>query len=150
MDLAFNELERFLSAEVTAKQKELAFEESGADTSKNLFSRVVLASQEEARGAAGAGLTHDEIRGNLFIYLFAGVSRIILVCDMQDSITSLQHETTAHTMVATLTLLATHQDEQQRIYKFIRSVAGDRHLVCSGSFPILFVISLHDTDLRGL
>lgn len=75
MDLAFNELERFLSAEVTAKQEELAFEQSGADASRNLFSRVVLASQEEAHGAAGAGLTPDEIRGNLFIYLLAGVSR---------------------------------------------------------------------------
>lgn len=72
-DHAFSELERFLNAEITAKERELALEKDGemgvSTTSKNLFSRVVLASQLDGPG----GLTRDEIRGNLFIYLFAGV-----------------------------------------------------------------------------
>lgn len=60
-----------MDAEITAKQKELTQEAQFEKSSRNLFARVVLASQEE--GATGKGLTHDEIRGNLFIYLFAGV-----------------------------------------------------------------------------
>lgn len=38
-------------------------------------------------------------------------------------------------MLTTLALLATHQDEQQRIYEFIRSVVGDRQLVGLSSPP---------------
>lgn len=62
-----------MNVEIAAKKRELALEkddEKGVSTtSKNLFSRVVLASQLDGT----AGLSNDEIRGNLFIYLFAGV-----------------------------------------------------------------------------
>lgn len=70
MDHGFNELERFLNLEIAAKKRELALEkDSDAQDDKNLFSRVVLASESEG----SAGLSHEEIRGNVFIYLFAGV-----------------------------------------------------------------------------
>ncbi|KIP01597.1 hypothetical protein PHLGIDRAFT_131188 [Phlebiopsis gigantea 11061_1 CR5-6] len=104
---SFLEMQRFLDLEIEAKRKELSLEkEHDTAESKNLFSRVVLASQTEG----AKGLTHEEIRGNLFIYLFAG------------------HETTAHTLVTALALLAAYQDEQERVYRHIMSVAGDRDM----------------------
>ena len=79
-DYAFEELERFLNTEIEAKERKLTLEkddEKGVSTtSKNLFSRVVLASQLDGP----LGLTKDEIRGNLFIYLFAGVRIPISPC----------------------------------------------------------------------
>lgn len=54
------------------KEKEL----DELDTSnKNLFTRVVMSSLQEGT----KGLDDDEIIGNLFIYLFAGVSAISLI-----------------------------------------------------------------------
>lgn len=130
LEAAFDELQRFMDAEITAKQDELAKEaqsERGTTAAtRNLFARVVLASQEE--GATGTGLTHDEIRGNLFIYLLAGVSSATFYTKATFDI-SIQHETTAGTLVVTLALLAMHQDEQERIHEFIRSILGDREPV---------------------
>ena len=82
MDRGFNELERFLNQEIATKKQELSIEKDpDARDNKNLFSRVVLASQLEG----SAGLSHEEIRGNVFIYLFAGVSslaRSFILCSL--------------------------------------------------------------------
>ena len=74
IDVAFKELERFLLSEVSAKQAELTgagVKHTQPDAAnRNLFSRVVLASMRES----DKGFNQQEIIGNLFIYLFAGVS----------------------------------------------------------------------------
>ena len=70
LEHSFREMRRFLDVEIEAKRKELELEKGhNSAESRNLFSRIVLASQTEG----AAGLSHDDIRGNLFIYLFAGV-----------------------------------------------------------------------------
>lgn len=73
--VAFEEFQSFLRSEVGLKKAELAkskqFHHETTASSRNLFSRMVLASEEEGL----RGLRHDELIGNLFVYLFAGVSR---------------------------------------------------------------------------
>lgn len=71
-------MERFLNLEVTNKKEELSrdkqLHEEITAANRNLFTRVVTASEQEGP----KGLSHQEIIGNLFIYLFAGV-RVPLV-----------------------------------------------------------------------
>ena len=74
-----------MDAEIAAKIRELDLEEKiGQDETSmkmNLFSRVVLASRSETQGN---GLTTEEIQGNLFVYLFAGVSDHHLYASTRD------------------------------------------------------------------
>ncbi|KAI0732805.1 cytochrome P450, partial [Fomitopsis betulina] len=72
----------------------------------DLFSSLLDANDEESDGAAK--LSDDELMGNIFIYLIAG------------------HETTAHTIAFAFVMLALYQDEQEKLYQHIMSVApGD-------------------------
>ncbi|CAL1706656.1 unnamed protein product [Somion occarium] len=107
MRVAFADLETFLHNEISAKKAELKndlhFDGSLSESNKTVFGRLVAASQQEG----AKGLDDREIAGNLFIFFFAG------------------HETTAHTLVATLAMLAIHQEEQNNVYKHIMSVLGD-------------------------
>ncbi|CAL1705399.1 unnamed protein product [Somion occarium] len=107
MKIAFDDFQKFLDDEVSAKKLELKndvhFDGSISDSNKTVFGRVVAASQQEGT----KGLDQREIIGNLFIFLFAG------------------HETTAHTLVVTLAMLALNPGEQERVYQHIKSVLGD-------------------------
>ncbi|KAK7677523.1 hypothetical protein QCA50_019529 [Cerrena zonata] len=104
---AFNDFQTFLDAEVSNKKRELKndrqFDGSLSDANKSVFARLVTASEQEG----AKGLDQHELIGNLFIFLFAG------------------HETTAHTLVVTLALLALYPDEQDRVYNHIKNVLGD-------------------------
>ena len=67
-------MQHFLNLEVNLKKAELArdnqLSEPITNANRNLFTRIVMASEEEGP----KGLSQDELIGNLFIYLFAGVS----------------------------------------------------------------------------
>jgi len=69
----------------------------------DLFSSLLDANEEESEGSAK--LSDGELMGNIFIYLIAG------------------HETTAHTLAFTFVMLALYQDEQEKLYQHIMSVA---------------------------
>ncbi|KAH9938044.1 cytochrome P450 [Fomitopsis serialis] len=74
----------------------------------DLFSSLLDANEEESEGSAK--LSDGELMGNIFIYLIAG------------------HETTAHTLAFTFVMLALYQDEQEKLYQHIMSVATDGKL----------------------
>lgn len=71
---AYTELQQFLGNEVNRKKAELAeikqLGQGDKSVKRNLFTRVVMASESDDF----KGLDQNEIIGNLFIYLFAGVS----------------------------------------------------------------------------
>ncbi|KZS91644.1 cytochrome P450 [Sistotremastrum niveocremeum HHB9708] len=68
---------------------------------QDIFGRLVLA---QVQAGSKLSLNDQEIVGNAFIMMFAG------------------HETTAHTLGATLAELALHEEEQEKIHKHIKKV----------------------------
>ncbi|OCH86766.1 cytochrome P450 [Obba rivulosa] len=104
VDEAYNKLAVSLKSLVTARKAELASETSEPGSSGNdLFTRLVSAAEAEGKN----GLDDDELIGNVFSFMFAG------------------HETTGHTLSATLALLALYQDEQDKALKQIHEVLSD-------------------------
>ena len=95
-----------------------------------VFDRLVTASQSEG----GKGLSDREIAGNLFIFFFAGVRLLLFYHSTSFTKNSHQHETTAHTLVAVLALLALHPGDQERVRSHILSVIGDSEPVRSYTF----------------
>lgn len=83
---------------------------SSTSRDHNFMTSLVKASQDEARSSSGAaaGLTEQEIYGNMFVLNFAG------------------HDTTAHTFTFALYLLAAHPEVQSWISDELRRVLGDR------------------------
>ncbi|EPQ50623.1 cytochrome P450 [Gloeophyllum trabeum ATCC 11539] len=106
VEKAYNTISNFMSTFIAAKQAELSSQTGGNDTRANqdLLTRLVAASQAEGKN----GLSDRELFGNTFTFMFAG------------------HETTAHTLSATLALLSVHQEEQDKAAAHIRKVLGDR------------------------
>ncbi|KAF7793524.1 hypothetical protein EIP86_004638 [Pleurotus ostreatoroseus] len=107
---AFAELEDYM-LEMCAARRAVAAEEKAEAEAKaarhDLFSSLLDASDDEADGLGGAGLSDRELLGNIFIFLLAG------------------HETTAHTLCFTFALLAFHPDEQDKLYRHIKRVLSD-------------------------
>ena len=100
---------------------------------RDILSNLIRASMENSVPQKGFDFTHRELLGNIFIFLFAGelfrfrYLRITLSC-------SRGHETTASVLSFAIALLAVHQDEQEELYKHIRSVVPDGRLpVCRRS-----------------
>ncbi|KIW93477.1 uncharacterized protein Z519_06082 [Cladophialophora bantiana CBS 173.52] len=113
LSVAYEDFKRYMS-EMLAREK-TAFEQ-GDLTRHNLMSALVRASEqsnEAARttkdpaAAAAAGLSDEEVYGNLFIYNLAG------------------HDTTAATLHFALTLLAVHPEWQTWIAEEIDQVRKD-------------------------
>ncbi|EIN04150.1 cytochrome P450 [Punctularia strigosozonata HHB-11173 SS5] len=106
--ISYEDLQRYLHAEISNKRADLRKRKAvgGATetTDRNVFGRLVTASESEG----SRGLDLSELTGNLFIFLFAG------------------HETTAHTLVVTLALLAVHMEEQENICRHIQETIGNR------------------------
>lgn len=89
---------------VETRRSELAGNHEADDaTGRDILTRLVYASQLEGE----KGLTDSELIGNVFALMFAG------------------HETTGHTLSATLALLALHNDEQDMAVKNIFDVLCD-------------------------
>ncbi|KAI5123187.1 hypothetical protein M0805_003954 [Coniferiporia weirii] len=108
IDTAYQTLDAFMSTQVGRRKAEIRQEitESGSAESgrSDVFSRLVLANESEAEKLP---LDDQELIGNVFVLLFAG------------------HETTGHTLAATLGLLGIYQEEQDIVYEQIMSVVGN-------------------------
>ncbi|KAF8068991.1 cytochrome P450 [Lyophyllum atratum] len=106
---AFNEFSAFMRKEIDVRTAEVRNEEQSADERTDAFTMLVRANEREAKKLR---LDDQEVIGNVFILLFTG------------------HETSAHTISATLALLALHQEIQDEILEQIVSVVGyDRNPV---------------------
>ncbi|KAH7913523.1 cytochrome P450 [Hygrophoropsis aurantiaca] len=99
---AYDSMRAFMHAQVQERKKAL---HSSATREKDVFSRLVEASEDEGGKMA---LKDDELIGNIFAILFAG------------------HETTAHTLAATLGFLALHEDIQEEVAKQVKEVTRAR------------------------
>ncbi|KAG1739195.1 cytochrome P450 [Suillus paluster] len=100
----FDTMRAFMNSHVQAK-REAINSSVGDDTAKDLLSLFVRASEDEAEKMR---LDNNELIGNIFALLFAG------------------HETTAHTLAATLGFLSLHPSMQEEIVEQIREVTKGR------------------------
>ncbi|EFI27131.1 614/534 cytochrome P450 [Coprinopsis cinerea okayama7 len=98
--MAFAELGLYMNEML---QERLSSPNSDRD---DLFSLLLASSTGDFKDDSEK-LTHTEILGNTFIFLIAG------------------HETTAHTLCFAFALLALYPDEQEKLYKHIKSVLTD-------------------------
>ncbi|GLB42270.1 putative cytochrome P450 [Lyophyllum shimeji] len=97
---AHDQLMGFMRSQVANRKAEISAHES---TKNDAFTMLVKANEEESTKLQ---LDDQELIGNVFIMLFAG------------------HETTAHTLAATLGFLGLYQDMQQETVEQIVSVVG--------------------------
>ncbi|KAF8575020.1 cytochrome P450 [Ramaria rubella] len=81
-------------------QKHIALSDSSIEMSKDVFSRLIMASEKEG----AHHLSDEEVLGNSFGFLFAG------------------HETTASSMVFVAAYLALYPEEQQLAYEAVKAV----------------------------
>ncbi|KAF5356947.1 hypothetical protein D9756_006377 [Leucocoprinus leucothites] len=97
---AHDQLLGFMQEQVDERKKEIR---NGTSQRDDVFTRLVQANEDEE---SKFRLGDDELIGNVFIMLFAG------------------HETTAHTLAATLGFLAYHSEIQEEVYEHILFVIG--------------------------
>ncbi|TFK72488.1 cytochrome P450 [Pluteus cervinus] len=121
---AKNQLMNFMHAQIAGRRNMI---QGGAQLRKDAFTILVKANEDEE---AKLRLGDDELVGNVFAMLLAG------------------HETTAHTMAATLGLLAINQDIQDETYEEIVSVIGHRDPVFSDFTKLEKVTSAFYEALR--
>ncbi|KAI0940039.1 hypothetical protein AcV5_001254 [Taiwanofungus camphoratus] len=99
-NVAYQELERYMEEMIQTRK--------GAEKKEeryDLFSSLLDANEDELDGKTK--LSDSELMGNIFIFLIAG------------------HETTAHTLAFAFIMLALYQDEQEKLYRHIKSVLPD-------------------------
>ncbi|KAJ3021588.1 UNVERIFIED_CONTAM: hypothetical protein HDU68_009540 [Siphonaria sp. JEL0065] len=117
----FQEFEKYFDAIID--------DDSLFDKPKNLLQLLAKAAKDEKDEAAK--LSKSEMKGNAFIFLFAG------------------HETTAATLSFALALLALHQDKQQQLFDDIKTVLGDATIPQYSHFPKLkFALAVMNETLR--
>ncbi|KAF8649628.1 hypothetical protein AX16_005717 [Volvariella volvacea WC 439] len=97
---AYTKLAEFMDVQVAERKAEVR---GGGSSRKDAFTMLIQANEDEA---GKLNLDDGELIGNVFIMLFAG------------------HETTAHTLAATLALLALHEDIQEEVSEHVLSVIG--------------------------
>ncbi|KAJ7590446.1 cytochrome P450 [Mycena floridula] len=123
--LAFKTLINFMKEQVQQRKAEISAEGKARD---NAFSLLVQANETESDKVK---LGDDELIGNVFGLLFAG------------------HETTAHTLAATLGMLAIHEDIQESVYEEIMTVVGpDRDPLFEDYANLIKVLSSFYEALR--
>lgn len=83
----------------------------------------LLSSLLDANEGDTSHLSESELMGNIFIFFLAG------------------HETTAHTLAYTFTMLALYPDEQEKLYQHINSIIPDNRVPTYEMLP-LFTYSL--------
>ncbi|KAJ7185586.1 cytochrome P450 [Mycena filopes] len=96
---ARDRLRRFMQEQVTERKAEVAAGNTRADA----FTMLVKANQDES---GKYQLDDQELIGNVFLFMFAG------------------HETTAHTLAATLGFMALHPEVQNEVLEQILAVVG--------------------------
>ena len=98
---------------------------------RDLMSNLIRASMEKNGLQKDSDFTHRDLLGNIFIFLLAG--KLYRLCYFRLFSLSYNkgHETTASVLSSAVALLATHQEEQEELYKHVRSVVPDGRLpVC--------------------
>ncbi|KAJ8508787.1 hypothetical protein ONZ45_g8971 [Pleurotus djamor] len=100
--IAHGQLTHFMQEKIDERRKALSSKVNGA-LGRDAFSMLVAANEYEDQKLR---LSDDELIGNVFVILLAG------------------HETTAHTLAATLGLLSIHPDIQEDVVKQIADVVG--------------------------
>ncbi|TFY70798.1 hypothetical protein EVG20_g2210 [Dentipellis fragilis] len=103
LPIAYKTLREYMNKQVAERKVEIR---GGAGDERNdVFSLLVKATEDEGGKLV---LDDNELIGNVFGLMFAG------------------HETTAHTLAATLGFLGIYPDIQKEVYDEIVSVVGDR------------------------
>ncbi|KAF8221624.1 cytochrome P450 [Tricholoma matsutake] len=124
---AHKQLKAFMRAEIE-ERKTVLLSTGQQPAGQDIFTMLVKANEDED---AKFKLTENELIGNVYLMLLTG------------------HETTAHTLAATLTLLAAHQSIQQEVYQHIISVVGhDRDPVIGDYAKLNKVVSVFYEALR--
>ncbi|KAJ7927562.1 cytochrome P450 [Mycena leptocephala] len=100
--VAREKLRQFMKEQVAERKVSVA----AGDTRADVFTTLVKANQDES---GKLQLDDQELIGNVFIFLFAG------------------HDTTAHTLAATLGFMAIHSDIQDEVVEQIMAVVGPDH-----------------------
>ncbi|KAF8830646.1 hypothetical protein HHX47_DHR2000850 [Lentinula edodes] len=95
---AYEAMALFMKEQVGVRKQEIQ-----ENIRRDAFSLLVKANEQEE---SKYQLSDDELIGNVYIMLFAG------------------HETTAHTLAATLGFLALNQDVQDEVFEQIKEVVG--------------------------
>ncbi|KAL0069552.1 hypothetical protein AAF712_003210 [Marasmius tenuissimus] len=101
---AYAQLECFMQEQVKLRREEIRGHAAGEYKRKDAFSMLVQANESDEN--AKNNLSDRDLIGNVFVMLFAG------------------HETTAHTLAATLALLAVTLDAQDEVLQQIIDVVG--------------------------
>ncbi|KAI8619967.1 cytochrome P450, partial [Chytriomyces sp. MP71] len=115
--LAFQEFDLYLD--------EIIQSAKGDDTKKNLVHMLVNATEGEE-----GKLTRSELKGNAFIYIFAG------------------HETTAGTLAFALAALAVYPDIQEKLHKAVVAELGDSEPEYSDFSKLKYSLAIMNETLR--
>ena len=94
---------------------------------RDLLSNLIRASMEKTDAPGDFEFTHRDLLGNIFVFLLAGEPFASSTPDVSLS-RGQGHETTASVLSFTVALLALHQEEQEELYKHVRSVVPDGRL----------------------
>ncbi|TFK59164.1 cytochrome P450 [Pluteus cervinus] len=121
---AYAMLMQFMREQI-AERRQLV--RGGTPLRKDIFTTMVQANEDEE---ARFKLDDDELIGNIFVMLLAG------------------HETTAHSVAATLGLLALHEDIQDEVHEEIMSVIGHRDSALSDFTKLEKVVSAFYEAIR--
>jgi len=95
---------------------------------RDILSNLIRASTEKSVPPNDFEFTQRDLLGNIFVFLFAGKLshfRSLRFCPLSYG---QGHETTASVLSFAIALLATHEEEQEELYKHIRSVVPDGRL----------------------
>jgi cytochrome P450 len=93
---------------------------------QDILSNLIKASMGKDVPRKDFDFTHRDLLGNIFIFLLAG-KLSYFITEFPLSL-GRGHETTASAMSFAIGLLATHPEEQEELYKHIRSVVPDGRL----------------------
>ncbi|KIM47101.1 hypothetical protein M413DRAFT_64094 [Hebeloma cylindrosporum] len=118
--LAHEQLMEFMHSQVAERKAEIASGSSDLPEGRNdAFTMLIRANEDEG---GKFQLDDQELIGNVYIMLFAG------------------HDTTAHTLAATLGFLSLYQDIQEEVYEQIISVVGPDRDPAFEDYPKLYKV----------
>lgn len=125
IDAAFKNIELLLLNLIRKRDREMRksieMNEDMDESIKDVFGRLVLS---QVQNGAKLSLSDREIIGNSFVFLFAGHGALDDLRHERAGLTG-AIETTAHTLSATLAMLALHEDEQEHVFRHIEKVLPD-------------------------
>jgi len=113
---AFDDIEAYILEMIEERRM------SASEDRKDLLTNIIRAAQEEDKtemDGIRTPFTHQDVIANIFVFLFAG------------------HDTTAHSLAFAMILMAMYPDEQEKLYKTIRSVIPEGHLPTYTDIPKL-------------